>query len=147
MESNGIPIKAKVYFVKEEGTSIKCTVNVSIGDLLHINSYKVTTTTNNPGKLNVYPPSYHHIKSNEWRPYIETPNRTNNPVQKAIFKAGISAYKRYEDTHQLHQYGETYVVTWDELNQFDPRDTKQDSVVEDIPDDFDMKKALEDIPF
>lgn len=117
-----IPVKAKVYYATQGQTAIKCLANVAIGDLICINSYTVSNTIERPDRLNAFPPSY-QLKNGKYKPNIEFPNSRNNPLLTAIYKACCSAYKHYEDTHKLHEYGETYEVEVGESQQTpDPRD-------------------------
>ncbi|MBA2279084.1 hypothetical protein H0V99_01410 [Candidatus Saccharibacteria bacterium] len=143
---NALEVKAKVYHVKDN-TSIQCLVNVCIGNsLMHINSVRVTTSRANPDKLDVYMPSYRSRKDNEFKPQVEFPNDTQNPLRRAVYKAARAAYKAYESSRTMHEYAEGYTVSWNDIADFTPIKPKGDAVVE-VPDNFDMAKELENLDF
>lgn len=111
-----IPIKAKIYAATDSQTSIKCFANVSIGGAFYINSYVISNTIGEPDKLYAFPPAYRNKRGN-YMPYIEFPGGKDNEVSGAIYKACISAYKKYLDTKRLHEYGETFCADLNKLSE------------------------------
>ena len=140
---NHLPIRAKVYITKIGNTAQKAFASVDIGGLLYINSYTVSTTSKRPDRLSVYPPS-RRATAGDFKPFIEFLYNGENPLVAAIYKACISAYKLYEDTGQLHQYGETFEVEIDKILNLNGDNALNTTNIEtDDIDNFDIGKELE----
>ena len=117
-----LPIKAKIYAATEGQTALKCFASVSIGGMFHINSYTISNTIGEPGKIYAFPPTRKTSKGS-YAPYIEFPDGKNNEILVAIYKACMSAYEKYEDTHRLHEYGEVFEA---DLDMFTGSEWKQE---------------------
>lgn len=137
-----LKIQAKIYATKPGKTAMKAFASVDIGGLFYINSYNITTTTEKPDKLAAFPPS--RWSPTGYKTYIEFPHLQNNQLVVAIHKACVSAYKKYEDTGRLGEYGEAFDVEVDKiLNSCDRELANTANVVVDSIDNFDITKELE----
>ena len=113
--SHKISVKAKLYAVADGATAPKAYANVSIGNLININSYVVSNTFGNPDKMTAFPPSRRDTKSGDYKPFIEFSHPKDNALVCAIKKACHSAYELYSSTGRLHEYGKAYTVDIDNL--------------------------------
>lgn len=141
-----LKVKAKIYHLADSQTSVKAFANVNIGDIICINSYTVSNKITDTEKIYAFPPSYRK-NGGIYKPYVEFPNSKNNPLMTAIYKACLSAYRRYEDTGQLHEYGETFEVDLDRLEQIRSEECKQiEEETSDLPWDTTDEITISDIP-
>ena len=142
-----IEVRAKVYTSRQGKVATDCMANVDIGGFIYLNSYKVMVTDKSEDRLIVLPPAYLNRTAKKWSPYIEFPDVQRNRLQKAIEDACISAYKVYEDTGTYQEYGETFTVDSEDLIADEPigRFSSGGTIPTDVPDDFDMKEALNSI--
>lgn len=139
-----LSVRAKVYTSRSGKVAIDCMANVDIGGIAYVNSYRIVVTDKSADKLVVLPPAYQNKFTKKWSPYVEFPNAQSNYLQRAIEEACISAYKTYESTGEYQQYGETFTVDLDNLiaDESIGRYDSAEVVPTDVPDDFDLREAL-----
>lgn len=125
-------VKAKIYSVMDAQTTKKAFANVSIGGYIHINSYTVSNKIDDPDSMYAFPPSYAG-KNGKYKPYMEFPNYKDNPLAKAIYKACISAYKHYEGTGRLHEYGDEIEVDLSDFKLPEKAELLEEINLENIP--------------
>lgn len=133
-----LKVRAKIYSIMDGQTAIKAYANVDVGGLLCINSYTVSNSIKEPDSLFAFPPSYRR-KNGGYKPYIEFPYNKDNPLADAIVRACKFAYRRFEETGKLHEYGEEVEVDYDDFLQWaktpDDLGGKDDDVIDlsDVP--------------
>ncbi|MBQ8985494.1 hypothetical protein IJ076_03080 [Candidatus Saccharibacteria bacterium] len=125
-------VKAKIYNVMDGQTAKKAFANVSIGGLMHINSYTVTNTIGDVDHMYAFPPSFKG-KNDKYKPYVEFPDFKENPLAKAIYKACVSAYKHYENTGRLHEYGGEFEVDLNKCQLPEKTAERMEINISDIP--------------
>ena len=147
-----IYVKAKIYAVTDGTTAPKAYANVSIGDLLNINTYTVTNTFATPDEMTAFPPSRKDARNGSRKPFIEFAYPKKNKLVEAIRKACQSAYELYSSTGRLHEYGRAFAVDIDNLFGSAEKPAKitentdsgssTDTPDEIPPDEFDIEKEL-----
>lgn len=142
-----LEVKAKIYSIADSQTSIKAFANVNIGGVMCINSYTVSNKIDDTEKIYAFPPSYRG-KQGKYKPIVEFPNREENGLLKAIYKACLSAYKKYENTGKLHEYGETFSVNLGKTVQEIKKNARANNDgYSDIPREWQEEISISDIPF
>ena len=143
----GLEIKAKVYSITDSQTSVKAFANVNIGGVMCINSYTISNKIDDTEKIYAFPPSYKN-KEGKYKPFIEFPNREENELLKAIYKACLSAYKKYEETGKLHEYGETFSVNLETtVKEVEKNARANNDCYSDIPREWQDEILMSDIPY
>lgn len=154
--SSKIYVKAKIYAVTDGTTAPKAYANVAIGDLLNVNSYVVTNTFGDPDRMNAFAPSRKDRLSGGYKPFVEFAYPAKNALVSAIKKACQSAYELYSSTGRLHEYGRAFAVDIDNLFGSAEKPAKiventdfgsSAKYPDEIPDEFDMGKALAEAGF
>lgn len=138
LPSLSLKIKAKVYTARERDGGYQCFMNVSINDVMFINSVAVMPNRlDNNGLYIIFPRNHNNGKKG----FFEFPNRDKNPLYKAIEKALSSAYATYERKQMPHYYGETVLVNIKDINSFVPKKSSDFEETE-FPSEQELEDAL-----
>lgn len=131
-----IPIKAKIYSVKDGRYGLNAFANVMIGDYLSINSYSIIPDPKGGGTLVVFRPRV-FLGNNNFKYIVEYINRKNSKLERQIEKACRYAYGKYEDDGRLQQYSEAYYIGIEDLinseviNAQDPEESAKNTTSDD----------------
>ncbi len=130
---SSIPIAAEIYYVKPSSDPYICFAKISFYDCMYINSISVQPDKFKQDKLFVSMP---HWFNNNKKEYVEMPNKSTNPLTRAVQQACLEAYHNYERLRQTGKPTRAIVhVKASVLEQFTPTNTRLDVVVEDVSDE------------